>query len=724
MKKNIIFFLAFLLATLRLTADEGMWIPLYLEQFNEQQMQEMGMKISAADIYNENNVSMKDAIVMFGGGCTGELISSEGLLLTNYHCGYRYVQQHSALEHDYLTTGFWAMSRKEELPNPELKVTFLIRMEDVTEQVLKNVADGTPQSARDSIIKVNIKTIKVEATEGTHYEAAVVPFYFGNQYFLFVNEIFTDVRLVGAPPSNIGKFGGDTDNWMWPRHTGDFALFRIYADKENKPADYSEENVPYKPKKYFEISLDGIQEDDFTFVFGYPARTNQYLPSYAIEETVDVTNPIRIDIRTKRLSIMEEAMNSDPKIRIQYSAKHANAANGWKKWQGENKGIRRVSGIAQKRIFESEFQEWADENPDRQAKYGTLLSDFQDNYETQRDYQIAYTYFTEAISSIELLRFAERFQPLVELCSKETPDTEKINEELKELKWQVANFYKDYYHPIDRKIAEAGLKAYLTNVSPEFTPLCLMDAGKRDLNDFVNNLFNRTVLLDQSKITALLNTFDPEQKKTRDNLIKEIEKDAAYQLITAAKTFIDASVVARLKTLTANNTRLQQLYIKAQMEMLPERRFYPDANFTLRVAYGNVKGFQPADAVTYHYFTTLDGIMEKENPEVYDYVVEPKLKQLYYDKDYGRYGADDGSMRVAFVATNHTTGGNSGSPVLNADGHLIGINFDRCWEGTMSDLMYDPVVCRNISLDIRYCLFIIDKFAGATHLIEEMTIVQ
>ena len=722
MKKNIIFCIALFLTALRLLAEEGIWIPLYLGQLNEQQMKAMGMKISAADIYNENTVSMKDAVVIFNGGCTGEIVSSEGLLLTNYHCGYRYVQKQSSLEHDYLTKGFWAMSRSEELPTTDLAVTILVRMEDVTEQVLKNISDETPQTARDSIIKVHIKEIKTTAVEGTHYEATVVPFYAGNQYFLFVNEVFKDVRLVGAPPSNIGKFGGDTDNWMWPRHTGDFAVFRIYADKDNKPAEYSEDNVPYKPKKHFEISLEGVREDDFTFVFGYPARTNEYLPSYSIEETVEITNPIRIDVRGKRLSIMEEYMNNDPQVRIQYSAKHANIANGWKKWQGENKGVRRFNGIAKKRIFEKEFQEWTSENPEFQRKYGTLLADFQNNYETMKDYQIAYTYFTEAVSSIELLGIAGRFQTLVALYNEKTPDIEKIKKELEDLKQQVPGFYKDYYQPIDRKIAEAGLNAYLTHVSPEFTPVYLMNAGKNDLHEFINNMFNRTIFLNQTRLISQIAACAPEQKKP--TFIKTIENDLAYQLITEFKTFINAYVVPRLQTLTNDNVRLQRLYMKAQMEMQSERRFYPDANFTLRVSYGQVKGFQPADAVTYNHFTTLDGIMEKENPDIYDYVVEPRLHALYSAREYGRYADADGSMHVAFAATNHTTGGNSGSPVLNAKGQLIGINFDRCWEGTMSDLMYDPAVCRNISLDIRYCLFIIDKFAQAGHLVKEMTIVQ
>lgn len=716
MKRFFITFILLLTLFCRLFAGEGMWIPLYLGELNEAQMQEMGMRIAAKDIYNENANSMKDAVVLFGRGCTGELISGEGLLLTNHHCGYGQIQSHSSVEHDYLTNGFWAANRTDELPNPDLTVTFLIRMEDATERVLEGVDDKMSENERNEIIRKNIKKIEQEAVEGTHYDALVVPFYHGNQYFLFVNEIFKDVRLVGAPPSNIGKFGGDTDNWMWPRHTGDFSLFRIYADKDNKPAEYSEDNVPYKPKKFFEISLDGVREEDFTFVFGYPARTNEYLPSYAIEETVEVTNPIRIDLRTKRLNIMSEAMNSDPKVRIQYSAKYQGVSNGWKKWQGENKGIKRFDGVGKKQEFEKKFQNWADSKPQLKNEYGDILAAFEKNYDELKDLQIAYTYFTESVFSIELLRFAGRFSDLVKLSKEEPLNAVAIGEEIEWLKKTADDFYKDYNQSIDRRIAETMLTNYLAAVPKEQIPPEFHAADKKGVKSFFDNVFDKTIFLSQDKVNEFFDNYKPSQ-------IKKLEKDPAYALIFASRDFVNTNIVKPISELTKKNAQLQRRYMKGQMAMEQERTFYPDANFTLRVTYGHVKGFEPVNGVTYRHFTTLDGIMEKENPDIYDYVVEPKLKELYQNRDYGRYGDEDGTMHVAFAATNHTTGGNSGSPVLNADGHLVGVNFDRCWEGTMSDLMYDPNVCRNISLDIRYCLFIIDKFAGAKHLIDEMLIV-
>ncbi|MDD4847805.1 MAG: S46 family peptidase [Bacteroidales bacterium] len=719
-RKSPILLIVLFILPLLLKAGEGMWLPLWLGELNEKEMQAMGLKISAKDIYDENNSSLKDAVVIFGGGCTGGVVSDQGLLLTNHHCGYGSIQRHSSIEHDYLTDGFWAMNHSEELPCQGLTVTFLIRMEDVTKKMMTGITDDMTEEARQNKIKSNREKIETEVTKGTHYEAVVKPFFEGNQYILFINEIFRDVRLVGAPPSNIGKFGGDTDNWMWPRHTGDFSIFRIYADKDNKPADYSKDNVPYTPKKFFEISLQGVQEGDFTFVFGYPGTTNEYLPSYAINETVNVTNPIRIDMRTKRLDIMKAAMNSDPKIRIQYSSKVAGIANGWKKWQGESGGILHVDGIGQKQNFEKEFTKWEYSNRTTHYKYGKILSSFAKNYEESQDFVAAYTYFRESVNSVELLSFARRFRKAVELASDKTSDPAELYNNIYDLQNSTTAFFKDYNADIDQKVCAAMFTSYLQNVSAEFVPMDIINLNskyKGDMTAFAHDLFAKSMFDNPTEMEQLLSNFN-------SAAAKKIAKDPAYQLIINATDFVNHNLIPAIKESYASNDSLQRLYMKAQMEMQPDRRFYPDANFTMRITYGNVAGFKPADAVTYKHFTTLDGIMEKENPDIYDYVVEKQLKTLYKKRDYGRYGDKDGKMHVGFVATNHTTGGNSGSPVLDANGRLIGLNFDRCWEGTMSDLIYNPDICRNISLDIRYCLFIIDKFAGAKHLVDEMTIVE
>lgn len=718
-KQTLLLLVIFLLPFL-LKAGEGMWVPLWLGQLNEKEMQAMGLKITAKDIYDENNSSLKDAVVIFGGGCTGGVVSNQGLLLTNHHCGYGSIQKLSSIEHDYLTDGFWAMKQSEELPCPGLTVTFLIRMEDITEKMMTGITDDMTIDERNKRIKENSEKITTEVTKVTHYQAIVKPFFEGNQYLLFINEIYRDVRLVGAPPSNIGKFGGDTDNWVWPRHTGDFSVFRIYADKENKPADYSKDNVPYTPKKFFEISLQGVKDGDFTFVFGYPGTTNEYLPSYAIDETVNVSNPIRIQLRTKRLDIMKAAMNNDPQVRIQYSNKVAGIANGWKKWQGESGGILKVDGIGQKQDFEKQFTEWEYSNRTTHYKYGKILSTFETNYENNIDYLSAYTYFRESVSSIEILGFANRFKKAVALALDKTTKPEDLQKAVQGLQSTTKSFFKDYNVEIDKKVCTAMFESYLQDVSAEFIPKEILQINQKykgDMNAFTENLFAKSIFDNQEVITKMLENFGSSQAK-------KIEKDPAYALIVASADFVNKSIVPNIIKFYNVNDSLQSLYMKAQMEMQPEKRFYPDANFTMRITYGNVCEFKPSDAVTYNYFTTLDGIIEKENPKIYDYVVENKLKELYNKSDYGKYGDKDGKMHVGFVATNHTTGGNSGSPVLDGNGRLIGLNFDRCWEGTMSDLIYSPEICRNISVDIRYCLFIIDKFSGAKHLIEEMKIVE
>ena len=692
-------------------AGEGMWIPMLL-QYNEKEMQEMGMKITAEDIYSINHSSLKDAIVLFGGGCTGEIVSDYGLLLTNHHCGYDYIQKHSSVEHDYLTNGFWAMNRGEELPCPGLSVIFLREMRDVTEKVLYNITIDTPEDERQAMVDENIKKIIAQVEKETPYKVSIKPFFLGNEYYLLLNEVYTDVRLVGCPPSNIGKFGGDTDNWVWPRHTGDFSIFRVYADKDGHPAVYSKDNVPYKPAKHLDISLKGAEEGDFAFVFGYPARTNEYLPAVAVDQEANLIDPITVDLRGKVLDIYNKYQEQDPKVRIQYASKHAGLGNGWKKWMGVTEGINHFHGVEKKRAFEELFQDWVMQSRSRYM-YMHLLKNFEQNYKDLEPYQLAYTYMTEAGLRTELISFAGRFARLSEV-TKDTPQ-EDIDRMLNQLKGTTATFFKDYYEPIDREVAVMALSEYLKAQPADFRPAFLNDI--KEVNEYVGKLFDKSMFTDEAKVNALLDNF-----KLKD--AKKLANDPALKIYQSLIGFYRDEVYDHISSISKDNDRLRRIYMKGQMEMQTEKRLFPDANFTLRVTYGKVEGFKPQDGKTYKHFTTLEGIMQKENPDIYDYVVEPRLKQLYNNKDYGRYADKDGTMHVAFTASVHTTGGNSGSPILNAEGQLLGLNFDRCWEGTMSDLIYDPDICRNISVDIRYVLFIIDKFAGAGHLIDEMTIVE
>ena len=683
-----------------------------LLQYNEKEMQEMGMRITADDIYSINHSSLKDAIVLFGGGCTGEIVSDYGLLLTNHHCGYGSIQRHSSVEHDYLTDGFWAMDRSQELPCPGMSVTFLREMRDVTSRVLEGVTDDMDEADRQAKIDDNIKKITAEVEKQSEYKVSIKPFFLGNEYYLLLNEVYTDIRLVGCPPSNIGKFGGDTDNWVWPRHTGDFSIFRVYADKDGHPADYSAENVPYKPAKHLDISLKGADEGDFAFVFGYPARTSEYLPAVAVDQEANLIDPITVDLRGKILDIYNKYQEQDKKVRIQYASKHAGLGNGWKKWMGVTEGINHFHGVEKKQFFEEDFQNWALGDESR-AQYATLLDQFGKNYKDLELFQLAYTYVAEAGMNIELISFAGKFAKLAQV-TKETPQ-EDIDKAIASLKGSAKSFFKDYYMPIDKEVAAMLLKEYIKAQPADFRPAFLNDI--KDVDEYVETLFAKSFLVSEESVNAFLDGFKAKS-------VKKLQNDPAFVAYQSIIGFYRDHVYPSLASITEDNQRLQRIYMKGQMEMQPEKRFSPDANFTLRVTYGKIEGFKPKDGMNYRHFTTLEGIMQKENPDIYDYVVEPRLKELYNNKDYGRYADKDGTMHVAFTASVHTTGGNSGSPILNADGQLLGLNFDRCWEGTMSDLIYDPSICRNISVDIRYVLFIIDKFAGAKHLVDEMTIVE
>ena len=717
-KKIILTLIAFYFALVPyLRADEGMWIPLLLNKYNIKDMQAKGFKLTAEDIYSINKASLKDAVMIFGGGCTAELISDQGLLITNHHCGFRSIQSHSTMEHDYLTNGFWAMNKGEELPNLGLTVTFLERMEDVTDKVLANVTDQMSEAERQQEIAKQIQMIEIKAAENGKYVTRVKPFFYGNQYFLFVQKVYKDVRLVGAPPSAIGKFGGDTDNWMWPRHTGDFSIFRIYAGKDNEPAEYSPDNVPFKPKKHFTISLKGVKKGDFTMVFGYPGRTQEYLPSYAVEMITQVENPHRIKIRQAKIDIMNRYMEADPAVRIKYAAKQAGVANAWKKWIGENRGLKRLDAINKKREFEDKITTWMIEDPARAHKYGDLLPEYKQIYKELTPYQLAADYFYETFYSLDLPRLAASFSRLVKM--QEEGKTEEIQPYIKRLKSAVERTYKDYYQPLDKEIFAKMMRMYVGNMDFNFMPQTLQDANKKfkgNFTKYADYVYAKSMFTNKEKLLTFLNSYN-------EKSLKKLKKDPLYKLYD---DFINMYVEVLQPKISEYNLKMQRmnrLWMQAIMQFEKDKVLYPDANFTLRVTYGKVDTYYPRDGVEYLYYTTVKGIMEKDNPDIYDYRVPEKLKELYKNKDFGQY-SENGRMHVCFTASNHTTGGNSGSPVINAEGQLIGVNFDRNWEGTMSDIMYDPEMCRNITLDIRYALFLIDKYAGAGYLIDEMTIVK
>ncbi|WP_303067483.1 S46 family peptidase [Alistipes indistinctus] len=695
MKKIVLLILAlFCLKGVPALADEGMWVPALI-QSRIKDMKAKGFKLTAEDIYSINRSSLKDAVLLFGSGCTGEVISDEGLFLTNHHCGYYFIGSHSSVEHDYLTNGFWAMNRSEELPNPGLTVSFLIRMEDVTDRALKGVGDEMPQAERDSMVKANAAGVIAKATAGTHYEAAVEPFYYGNQYFLFVYEKFRDVRLVAAPPSAIGKFGGDTDNWMWPRHTGDFSMFRIYADKNNNPADYSKDNVPYRPRRSFTISTAGLKKGDFTMVYGNPGRTMQYVVSDAIDYAVNCGNPAKIKMRTMRLEIMNAEQAKDPATRIAYAAKNARVSNQWKKWQGESKGLARLGTLDKKRAFEAQFTAWAADKP----LYRDVLPKLRALYAELAPYAFARDYYQEAYQAIEMTQFAQNAAKGIF-----KPDAEKAGD----------GFFKNYSQTIDRLSTQAVLGEYVKNVPAEWTPAYFLEAVQKagGVDRYVDELFKQSNFSTIEKYKALASA-DSATKAAA------LQNDPALLLAEAFNTFYNTKVDGTYKRLNTEINTLYRLYMKGLMEMQPDRTFFPDANLTLRVAYGTVEGYSPVDAVYYEPFSTIDGIMEKDNPDIYDYNIPQRLRDLYRTKEYGRWNVD-GSVPVCFLATNHTTGGNSGSPVLNGRGQLVGINFDRTWESTMSDYEFDVVKCRNIIVDIRYVLFVIDRIGNAGYLLDEM----
>jgi len=714
--KGMKLFLLLLVAGLA-RADEGMWLPQLLGQLNEKAMKGLGMKINASDIYNINKGSLKDAIVSFGGFCTGEVISGKGLVLTNHHCGFDAIQNHSTLDRNYIRDGFWAANHGEEIPNPGLFVTFIVRIDDVSAAVLKGVQKGASEAERQSQIDKNIAELRKGIKKESYQDVLIRAFFEGNKYFQFITETYRDVRLVGAPPSSIGNFGKDTDNWMWPRHTGDFSMFRIYSGRDNKPAAYSPDNIPYTPKKSLSISLDGAAANDFTMVFGFPGRTTQYLPAAAVEQIVTVNDPTKIAIRDRALAVIDGFMRKDEATRIQYASKYAGIQNAYKKWQGEVLGITRTAGVEKKRKYEAEFMKRVQTNPAWKAQYATVLDELNAAYAAFRPLTQARDYYTEVVGRIELFTVASQLNALVN--AREKNGEKGLQEALPAAKERLAEFYKEYNPEVDRKVFAALMQMFVANqdkavLAPEL--LAWVDLAGGNYEKLAEMIFEATEMDAGATVLAAL-------QSDVGTLLDKHKKDRANDLYLAITGNWARQMAPQVNRIQNSINALQRTYMQAQMEVFKDKTFYPDANSTMRVTYGQVKGYRPRDGVAYDHYTYLDGVMQKYVPGDYEFDVPQKLRDLYSQKDYGQYGAG-GRMPVCFIATNHTTGGNSGSPALDAYGNLIGLNFDRVWEGTMSDINYDPSICRNIMVDIRYVLFIVDKFAGARHLIDEMKLVR
>nr|WP_320023614.1 S46 family peptidase [uncultured Draconibacterium sp.] len=698
-------------------AKEGMWLPSLIHKLNIKTMQDMGCELSAEDIYSINHSSLKDAIVALDhGSCTAEVISKDGLLLTNHHCGFGEIQQHSSVEHDYLQDGFWARSKEEELPNPGKTATFLISVEDVTAKVLADVTDEMSESERNDKIEQVVRQLEKEAKGDSHYEVYIKDFFKGNQFFLFVTETFKDIRLVGAPPQALGKFGGDTDNWMWPRHTNDFSMFRIYCAPDGTPAEYSEDNVPYQPKSHLPISLKGVKEGDFAMVFGYPGSTNRYKTSWGIDYTMKVTNTARIKAREKKLEIIADYMATSQKAKIQYASKHARSANYYKNAIGQNEALTKLGIIAQKQELEKRFTNWVNANADRKAKYGEALPLIEESYENVEP-EKAMQFAAEALlRGPEIFMFAYRANQLANLLEKPEENKDKIEAFAGRLTESLDAFYKDYDAATDEKIVAALMKIYAENVSSKYYPSFyseILNKYKGDYAKYTEKMFKKSIFDNQEELTAFL----------KDPSLKTLKKDMVYQ---AAVDIFDMYRATSMSLREGDEKLLKgrRLFVAGLMEMQPDKKFYPDANSTMRLTYGTVMPYDPRDGVTYKYYTTTDGYLEKEIPGDYEFDVPKRMKELLLDEDFGKYADKDGKLHTCFITDNDITGGNSGSPVINGKGELIGIAFDGNWEAMSGDLDFEENLQRCINVDIRFVLWVVDTYAGAQNLIDEMTIIR
>ncbi len=707
---KLIAFIWFLLIHCSVSAREGMWFPQLLEQYNESEMQQLGMKITAKDIYSVNNGSLKDAVLQFGGGCTGELISGRGLLITNHHCGFSTIQGLSTIEKNYLKNGYWAATDSAEIPCPGLTVTFIKEIIDVTGIVMQDVNDNQSEETRNSFIKVKIDSIEKANTAGIIKKGVVKTFYNGSEFYLFRSVVFRDIRLVGTPPVSVGKFGGETDNWLWPRHTGDFSMFRIYCDSTNKPSEYSKTNVPYKAENFFEINIEGVKEGDFTFTYGFPGKTNEYLTSSSMDLVYAQTNPNKIKIREARLNIWRTDMYSNDTINLQYSSKFKTIANYYKKWVGENLGLKAFNVVGKKNEYEakiiSESNGMAKPIIDSIAMFNSRLRPLSHNYD----------YYVEALQGIEFAQLAQKFQKLVTLSQSDTVSAETLSKELSRLKADYRGFNKNYSKSTDKKVCFAMLKLANTQLQKEYRPSFFSKfKSENEIQAYTESLYGKTLLSDSTAMMSYLNNF----KKRK---IKVLLKDEGYKFGKEIYSTTQ-NLSIQITGINVELNRLQRKYIALLRVTDKTRKFWPDANSTLRVGYGNVNGMKAADAKYYDFFTTTDGVLEKIDRTNPDFEFPLELEDLIRKKDFGSYGKN-GSVPVAFISSNHTTGGNSGSPVINAKGQLIGINFDRLWEGNMSDYYFDENTCRNIAMDMHYFLFVVEKFGKATRLIDEMKIVR
>lgn len=700
--------------------DEGMWLPMLIDRLNYVDMQKMGLHLTAQELYDVNNSSLKDAIVGLSSGgatggffCTAEVVSGEGLLFTNHHCGYSAVQNHSSPEHDYLTDGFWAMEKSQELPNESMCASFLIRMENVTDSVIPFLSDTLKESARSEKIKELTAKMKKRAAENGKYEVSVKAFYGGNEYYMFVFRTFKDVRLVGAPPSSIGKFGGDTDNWMWPRHTGDFSIFRVYTDTAGNPAEYSKNNIPLKPKYHLPVSTKGIKKDDFAMIWGYPGTTNRYLTSYGLDYNVNIFYPTLIKIFGKELDIMKERMDVDKKVQIDYAATYAGIANTWKNFIGQSKMLKKNHVADKKKAIEEQFVSWYSQTADRQKKYGAVLGNLETGYKKLQSIAAPFFYANIAGMGLDVVKLAGEFAPMKEALDNKNKAAIKESEE--GLRASSAEHFKEYDLAVSKKTLAELLRLYAQDVPKDQLPSVFKYIEKEFNNDFTafsNEVYATSVFATQASVNAFL---DKPNKKV-------FGKDLGWMMYESFKSAIGTKS-EEFQSTRSKIGASNRLFIAGLREMNPKLVAYPDANSTMRMTYGKVLDYFPADAVHYEYLTTLEGVMQKEDPSNPEFIVEKKLKDLYNMKDYGPYG-ENGEMIVCFLTTNDITGGNSGSPVINGDGQLIGLAFDGNWEAMSGDIMFEKDLQRTINVDIRYVLFIIDRFAGASNLINELTLIK